>query len=89
MQKTKVTYDTLVPSKICSDPQCEFAGQPQPLDNFSRNDSIASGIAYYCRSCTTRRNLQWRRKNPEKAKALRRAYIERNKARNRARRGEL
>lgn len=89
MQKTNGTYDTLVPSKICSDPECAHAGEPQPLDNFGRNDSIASGISYYCRACTARRNLKWRKANPEKAKAARRAYIERNRARNRARRGEV
>jgi len=86
LQMTSETCDTLVPSKKCSDSKCEHAGALQPLDNFGRNDSIASGVSYYCRSCATRRHLEWKKAHPEKAKEARRAYIERNKARNRARR---
>lgn len=81
--------DLLIPSKVCSNPHCEHAGEPQPLDNFGRNDSVASGISYYCRSCASRSQSAWKKANPEKAKQWRRDYIERNKARNRAKREQL
>ncbi len=78
--------DPLIPTKVCSNPQCEHAGEPQPFDNFGRNDSVASGLSYYCRTCASRSQQAWKKAHPEQAKKWRREYIERNKARNKARR---
>ena len=78
--------DPLIPTKVCSNPHCDHAGVAQTIDNFGRNDSVASGLSYYCRTCASRSQQAWKKANPEKAKQWRSAYIERNKARNKARR---
>jgi hypothetical protein len=73
-------------TKICSDRACEHAGEEQSRDSFGRNDAAPDGLAYYCKSCASRKAAAWKRDHPEKVAEWRRAYVARNKAKNAARR---
>lgn len=73
-------------TKICSSKDCDHGGGQQPIDNFGRNDAAPDGHAYYCRKCASRTQATWKKAHPEKAKQWRKNYVERNKAKNRARR---
>lgn len=50
--------------KVCSNPDCPFAGQPQPFESFYRHKK--HGYQYWCKTCMRAYN------NTEKAKAKRR-----------------
>ncbi len=38
-------------TKICSNPNCELAGIPQPAENFQNNRSEKDGKSHYCKKC--------------------------------------
>ena len=41
-------------TKICSRPDCEHNGEPQPLSNFDKNKGYADGMTTICKDCRRR-----------------------------------
>lgn len=42
-------------TKICTDPNCEFKGISQSVDNFQKNQQAKDGLMTRCKSCTSKR----------------------------------
>jgi hypothetical protein len=74
-----------VETKVCSNPDCSFNGQPQPLSAFYRHRGHKDGHASRCKTCckAARKPEVWQRYyHSEKGQAARRQYdrCERRKA---------
>lgn len=56
-------------TKICSREGCEYAGQPQPLDDFDRASKSKGGRQAHCKDCRRRiqRKLREKKKGANKA----------------------
>jgi hypothetical protein len=64
---------------------CTSCNITQPIIEFWKRAGSVDGLQYHCRTCVTKRKLQWRRANLEKAnkyyRDYRRRYPERDKER--------
>jgi len=72
--------------KICNQPDCDFAGKPQPLENFHKIKSMISsinpeGIAARCKVCSAKANKAnyQKRKSPPPAVTKRKLIIPKEK----------
>lgn len=43
-------------SKICSDPLCKHKGEPQPEENFHKNNRNNNGLYHACKSCVSHKS---------------------------------
>lgn len=68
-------------TRVCSNPNCEFGGEPQPLDreHFSPDSRYALGFRTECRRCQSERTKAYNRLHPEKATKNRRNWAQKNK----------
>lgn len=55
---------------------CTECKTPLPLDQFSKNRQNPDGLAYYCRACNARKQREWKHAHPDKVKAWKRRYRE-------------
>lgn len=79
MLKTTKTY-TEEGLKICS--SCKV---PQAIDNYSSNRSKHDGLSNVCKACNKAGGLAYRKNNPEKMVAMRRAQYLKNMDKEKAR----
>lgn len=51
--------------------KCTKCGKELPLDQFRERKYLNGGIGHYaeCKDCSNKRNLEWRKNNPEKERA--------------------
>ena len=72
-------------AKVCPCPNCIHQGQPQPIENFSRNSGRADGRSGWCKSCMCSATTRWyatpsgklslkKHKHTEKGIAARKRY---------------
>lgn len=53
---------------------CKRCHADKPLAEFGRNSARPDGVHIYCRACSAELAREWRRANPEKVRARKRAY---------------
>jgi hypothetical protein len=59
---------------------CPKCGIKKELNAFYKNRSNKDGLGDWCKECTLKADRDWKKANPEKAKAYYRNHIERAKA---------
>lgn len=57
---------------------CKKCLEAKPLGDFHRNCTSADGRQTFCKSCHTIVNREWRERNPDKARAMKRRTYERH-----------
>ncbi len=62
----------VAPGKTCS-----CCRKTLPVQAFGRNRQTPDGLHYYCRFCAAEKQRAWTQRYPEKAKAVRLAYLDR------------
>lgn len=73
--------------KVCKNPDCPFAGQPQPFENFYKAKRMKDGLQSWCKTCQTtynhldkskakRREVTLRYSHTEAGQAKRQAYAQ-------------
>lgn len=53
-------------TKICTNPNCIYWGNPQPLENFRKSLKSKDKHSWYCKTCLQIKNKQYAIKNREK-----------------------
>lgn len=68
-------------TRVCSNANCEFAGEPQPLDeeHFARDGRYAGGFRTECRRCQSERTKAYNRQHRDKATAARKRWAQKNR----------
>ncbi|SRR6266487_544298 len=68
-------------TRICSNSQCVFAGQAQPLDakHFAPDKRYAGHFRTECRRCESKRTKAYNKAHPTSATANRRKWARKNK----------
>lgn len=61
---------------------CPACGEIKPVSEFGRNRQTPDGLMYYCRTCATRKQKEFREANPDSAKASKKKYLDKIRARN-------
>ena len=62
--------------------QCCACGETKPTADFARRTASRDGLQHRCRPCANRSKADWRKANPEKARAYARKYYRRDRAAN-------
>lgn len=57
--------------------ECRHCDTWKPIAEFPANRKVSDGLSSWCRACHREGTQAWRRANPEKVVAYRRAYAER------------
>lgn len=60
--------------KICSKKDCIFGGQPQPFENFCKDNSKKSGLSSNCKTCRNKHNKVYYEKNEKEIKEQQKEY---------------
>ena len=50
--------------KVCNNPDCPFNGEPQPLDNFHRNERNRDGHREKCKVCANESSSRYYEPHP-------------------------
>ena len=61
---------------------CSCCRQTKPVSEFGKNRQTPDGLMYYCRTCASEKQRQFRVVNPESAKASKEKYLAKIRARN-------
>lgn len=64
---------------------CAHCDAHHPVTDFGLNRQSADGLHYYCRKAAAERRKAWVKANPERAQAIRAAYLAKVHARNEGR----
>lgn len=56
--------------------RCPDCKKDLPLSAFGLNAQTADGLNYYCKEHARRRQAKWVKKNPAKARAIRKRYLD-------------
>jgi hypothetical protein len=64
---------------------CSCCGKVFPIEEFGKNMQTPDGLSYYSKPCAIRKQREFREANPDLVKAARERYLNKLRARNRAR----
>ncbi len=68
-------------TRICSNPHCEWQGNPQPLneEHYQPDNRYSQGYRTECRRCQSNRAKQYNKQHPQKATVNKRKWVRKNK----------